>query len=283
MSRVSYAAHYAGQGTGGRMRGGVGAGGGGEGEGGAQGWDWGQVQQRQVRRGLRAGVAAQGPGRGCRRALGQGQGRCQLRRGRGPGQRWYGRGTRAVDRPSKVNASLLELRCSICGCGQGSLTSCPALCPPAPSASKPPLKLIECRRSRTLNAPPPPPNTRGGTLGARPHSKSRHLALGPSGRVVWSAGKTSLALWAAYSGDFLGSMSPGEPQGGDEGGEWENTTKINPATVGKGRGEGRGKGIGKGSGGCWGMAVGYGLWVVGRQVLVENEVCDGRTWGVARS
>lgn len=57
---------------------------------------------------------------------------------------------------------------------------------------------------------------------------------------MWSAGKTSLALWAAYSGDFLGSMSPGEPQGGDEGGEWENTTKINPATVGSG-----GKGMGR--------------------------------------
>ncbi|GLI58620.1 hypothetical protein VaNZ11_000355 [Volvox africanus] len=73
-------------------------------------------------------------------------------------------------------------------------------------ASRPPTKLFECRRCRPTMGPP----VRGNA--PRPHSKARLLCLGPSGRVVWSAGRTGMALWGAYDGEFLGTLTPGLQQ-----------------------------------------------------------------------
>ncbi|GLC43102.1 hypothetical protein PLESTM_001431000 [Pleodorina starrii] len=70
-------------------------------------------------------------------------------------------------------------------------------------ASRPPVKLFECRRCRVTMGPVARPSAQ------RAHSKARLLCLGPSGRVVWSAGRTGMALWGAYDGDFLGTITPG--------------------------------------------------------------------------
>eukprot|EP00198_Chlamydomonas_reinhardtii_P003714 XP_001693050.1 inositol polyphosphate phosphatase [Chlamydomonas reinhardtii] len=70
-------------------------------------------------------------------------------------------------------------------------------------ATRPPIRMFECRRERLA---------RGSTLrnaAPRPHSKVRLMALGPGGRVVWTAGRSGMALWGAYDGEFLGSLSPG--------------------------------------------------------------------------
>ncbi|EFJ50943.1 hypothetical protein VOLCADRAFT_88385, partial [Volvox carteri f. nagariensis] len=73
-------------------------------------------------------------------------------------------------------------------------------------ASRPPIKLFECRRCK------PAMGSAARTNAQRPHSKARLLCLGPSGRVVWSAGRTGMALWAAYDGEFLGALTPGLQQ-----------------------------------------------------------------------
>ncbi|GIL46869.1 hypothetical protein Vafri_3741 [Volvox africanus] len=73
-------------------------------------------------------------------------------------------------------------------------------------ASRPPTKLFECRRCRPTMGPP----VRGNA--PRPHSKARLLCLAPGGRVVWSAGRTGMALWGAYDGEFLGTLTPGLQQ-----------------------------------------------------------------------
>ncbi|GIL70795.1 hypothetical protein Vretimale_3892 [Volvox reticuliferus] len=73
-------------------------------------------------------------------------------------------------------------------------------------ASRPPVKLFECRRCKTSMGP----SVRGNA--PRPHSKARLLCLGPSGRVVWSAGRTGMALWGAYDGEFLGMLVSGLQQ-----------------------------------------------------------------------
>ncbi|KAG2453429.1 hypothetical protein HYH02_001652 [Chlamydomonas schloesseri] len=69
-------------------------------------------------------------------------------------------------------------------------------------ATRPPTRMFECRRERLA---------RGSTARAaapRPHSKVRLMAVGPCGRVVWTAGRSGLALWGAYDGEFLGSLTP---------------------------------------------------------------------------
>ncbi|KAG2438703.1 hypothetical protein HXX76_005249 [Chlamydomonas incerta] len=77
-------------------------------------------------------------------------------------------------------------------------------------ATRPPIRMFDCRRERLA---------RGSTARStapRPHSKVRLMALGPGGRVVWTAGRSGLALWGAYDGEFLGSLAPGaerEPGG----------------------------------------------------------------------
>ncbi|GFR43882.1 hypothetical protein Agub_g5011, partial [Astrephomene gubernaculifera] len=86
------------------------------------------------------------------------------------------------------------------------------------AASRPPDRLLECRRSRLTLGPA------ARASAARAHSKVRLLAVGPGGRVVWSAGRTGLVLWGAYDGEFLGTLTPGQgaaqqqPGGGYEGG-----------------------------------------------------------------
>ncbi|KAG2498827.1 hypothetical protein HYH03_003020 [Edaphochlamys debaryana] len=77
--------------------------------------------------------------------------------------------------------------------------------------SRAPLRLLDCRRCR-LDAGP-----ERRAVAARPHSKARLLAFGPSGRVVWSAGKTGLVLWGAYDGEYLGTLTPGGGGGGGGG------------------------------------------------------------------
>jgi hypothetical protein len=65
------------------------------------------------------------------------------------------------------------------------------------------VRLFECRRARLAEG------SAARAMAGRAHSKVRLLALGPGGRVVWSAGRVGLALWSAYDGDFLGSLTPG--------------------------------------------------------------------------
>lgn len=61
--------------------------------------------------------------------------------------------------------------------------------------------MFECRRAK-LGA-----TTR--MAAPRPHSKARLVVAGPGGRVVWSAGKSTIALWGAYDGDYFGTLTPG--------------------------------------------------------------------------
>lgn len=79
----------------------------------------------------------------------------------------------------------------------------PTLTQPSHAASTQPIKLFECRRCRLALG------LAARTSAQRAHSKAKMLCLGPSGRVVWSAGRTGLALWGAYDGEFLGALSPG--------------------------------------------------------------------------
>ncbi|KXZ53097.1 hypothetical protein GPECTOR_8g88 [Gonium pectorale] len=74
-------------------------------------------------------------------------------------------------------------------------------------ASRTPVRLFECRRARLALGPAARASAQ------RPHSKTRLLAVGPSGRVIWSAGRTGMVLWGAYDGEYLGSLTPGQAPG----------------------------------------------------------------------
>lgn len=72
------------------------------------------------------------------------------------------------------------------------------------TGGRPYARLFECKRARVAAA--------GSRLsGGKPHGNARVLAVSATGRVVWSAGKSGLVIWNAYSGDFLGSVEPSQP------------------------------------------------------------------------
>lgn len=83
--------------------------------------------------------------------------------------------------------------------------------------SKPPKKMKDLKRQ----------------YGAMPHHDARHIVVTSSGKMVWTAGRTSLCLWNAYDGNFFGTIAP--PRGAKAEGlftlykeEEDDQTNIDP-------------------------------------------------------